>query len=300
MPAFESLARRSAGDINFENTVRERDHQRERRLLSPSVGTVNLAPSWDTLYGGLRRTAEDAEAAGMNSRVDLRGIGAPMPASSNLRRSTGLEPADGDFDATDYQLRRAALDRTLNDNFAAKWSQRTALSDADRARDPSLVKQDDQQQFDRSAAASTAADNNAIDHFARTESLRRADTREKVQTAAELLPYSPAYLQSQLKYEGTRDTNDARRDAAGMSADARTGSAAINSLGRLSGVQTYGDPEAEKRIKAGTDAILPNVPGQPPPSTKVLSPEEYQAVLDHFGGDAQQAAAAMRQYGYRR
>ncbi len=301
MPAFESLSRRSAGDINFENAVREREARAEANLMNPGMPQVNVSPGWDALFGGLRRTDETARARGMTSRVDLTGIGAPpMPAASSLRRLSGVEPAEGDFDATDYQLKRAALDRTLNDNHYAKFSQQGALNDADRARDPNMLAFDQKNALDRKSSALAAGDNMEIDHFGRTESLRRAQHRENVQQASDLAPLAPSVMAANVRNEGVADTNDAKTLIARIAADGKIGGSALQALARAAGVQSFGDPVIEKRAGEATAAILPNVPGQPPPATKVLAPEEYQAVVEHFGGDEQQALALMRQLGYRR
>lgn len=245
--------------------------------------------------------ADSADAGGGRlGVVAAPSFGSPIDA---LRRASGPAPAPshgGDLDATGYQLGRASLERALNDNLFAKSAQQTAMNDADRARDPGLQSFDDARRHERMAGDVAAADRTAIDHFAGTESLRRAEQREKEQNAAGMLAYNPAVLQSEYKREGVLDTNDARRDVATSAAGARTGSSAMSSLARMAGTQTFGDPAADSRIKSATDLITPNVPGAAN-GLKQLPPEwDFNVLVEKFGGDAAQADEWLRHNGYRR
>ena len=258
------------------------------------------APKTNSDY--LRTVNEDAELADLENRfsggegirVGAGGtnnstIGGPSPARS-LARASGGGVED---DATNYQLGRAALDRTLNDNFAAKWAQRGALGDADRARDPNLREHD-------AARGQEAADTRAIDSFRRMEPTRALHRRETRQGAEEMLPYDARVIQAQVRNSGVIDTNDARRDVAQTNAGARTGAAAINSLARTATAQTFGDPAADQRVAGATSAILPNVPGQAN-GLKPLPPEwDFNVLIEKFGGDPKAAEAWLNQNGYRR
>lgn len=218
-------------------------------------------------------------------------------ATSSLGRAAGPAAVDPD-DAIDYHFKQAALERTQHDNTYENHRQDVLTSDMDRARDPGIQLYEDQRRRTRASGDAEAADTIAGDSFLRMEPFRRVEQRERRQNAEEMLPLNPAVLQSTYKREGVLDTNDARRDSAQIAADARVGASATSSLARAAGTQTFGDPAAETRVNGAIDAIRPNVPGQA--QGKLLSPQDYQTLVEHFGGDERAALALMAQHGYRR
>lgn len=279
----------------FANEQAYREKRIREGYTNPgTTGGPIAAPEWDAFWGSLEANRDDAHAAGRGFRAVMPSGGAGMGPMASLRRAAG-----NDFDATEYQMGRAALDRTLNDNFARKWQQRGALSDADRARDPMARDFEDNRQREQAEKDAATKDRITADSFDRLEGTRRMDQREKRMAAEEMLPYNAAVIQSRLKAEGVFDTNDARRDAATASAQARTGAAAMNSLARAAGTQTFGDPTMETRVTGAIDAIKPNVPGGD--GLRQLPPEwDFNLVLEKFGGNEKQAEEWLRLSGYRR
>jgi hypothetical protein len=226
----------------------------------------------------------------------------PSPVSSLRRTGTaspGGAPAGGGgagYDpVTAYQAQRAEYEQSQSDRQDANIARA-------RANDPGIQLYEDQRRRQRAAGDVEAADTIATDSFARQEPVRRMQNYEAEQQAKRMLPYNPAVIQSDYKREGVLDTNDARRDAATSAAGARTGAAAINSLARVAGTQTLGDPAAETRVGGAIEAIRPNVPGQANDAgLKPLPPEwDFNRVLEKFGGDEKKATEWLRANGYRR
>lgn len=99
---------RSARDINMENAL----YERERRRREPQqFRTVLPFTEWDPFFGGLARTKDAAEAAGMRFAVDWRGFGRPEGETSMPTSRTGVLPGanyatEADLaDARQQQLR---------------------------------------------------------------------------------------------------------------------------------------------------------------------------------------------------
>lgn len=278
----------------FANEQAYREKRTRETYTNPGFSGVLPDPSWDAMWGSLEANRDEAHAAGRGYRAV--GMGGSMGPMASLRRAAA-EPA---FDATEYQRDRAALDRDLNDNFARKWSQRGALNDADRARDPNLVDYDATRALQRKAAGVAADDQIEADSFARMEPIRRGQRYERVGEARDMADYHPGVVQSRLANERAFDTNDTRENVANTNKDARTGAAAINSLARAAGTQTFGDANAETRIQSAIGAIQPNVPGQAT-GLKPLPPEwSFDQLLLHFKGNEKAAEEWLRMNGYRR
>lgn len=215
-------------------------------------------------------------------------------ATSSLRRAAPSTSAfDGPDPVTAYQQQRANYEQGQSDRQDETIARQ-------RASDPGIQLYEDQRRRERVSGDVAASDKIAEDSYLRREPLTRMQDYDAEARARRMLPYNPAVIQSEYKREGVLDTNDARRDAAGAAAGARTGSAAINALARAGSAQTFGDPAAEARVGGAIDAIRPNVPGQSPGAGgKTISATDFEDfVAQRFNGNRRAAEEAIRQHGY--
>lgn len=289
---FQPVAGRSPLDVNLEN---EREYQRKQNedlMLGRRAPGGVLTHGFDALYGAGMRQAE------AGNRLSTRGIGQESSAMPSAMRSL-RKAAEPEFDATGYQMDRAELDRTLNDNFARKWSQRDALADADRARDPMMQDYEAQRARERGAKDAEAKDTIAGDSFARMEPTRNLARRETRMQAEEMLPYNTKVLEAEQRGESARVAANARVQAAEASAQGRVGSSAMGALARAAGTQSFGDAGVEGRVNDAIGAIRPNVPSGD--GLKPLPDEwDFTLILDKFNGNEKQADEWLRLNGYRR
>jgi hypothetical protein len=275
-------------------------------MPNPYSGTANtpieqaranyLGPKWGSFFDSLQGQRVNVSSFGnatMPATTSRRGGAAPISSLRAADRGANYDDPAA-FDATDYQRKRAAYLRELDDD---DWNR----IDRMRANDPGIQLYDEQRVREKAAKDAEATDTMAADSFARMEPTRRMADWENEGRARRMLPYNPAVIQSEYKREGVLDTNDARRDAATSAATGRTGAAAINSLQRAAGTQTFGDPAAEARVGGAIEAIRPNVPGQTAATgAKPFPDEAWPDLLQRFGGDARAADAWLRQHGYAR
>jgi hypothetical protein len=203
--AWSPIAGRSARDINFENSVHERNRRVNASLENPA-----LAPGdgqWDAFWGGVDRTRDAAADEGKGFGINFAGFGRPstgvsaMPsASSALMARAGVDdPWEGAGSQQGYQSRRLGFNRDVN-NY------RDELVHQLEAGDPNVMAQKAREQADVQNAGlerlQQGTDQRAIDTFGRTESLRMNQGRERVRDAAELLPFTPAYAAALSREQG--------------------------------------------------------------------------------------------------
>lgn len=304
---IDALDRASFGGMlntNISNAQAYRD-KRTRNLMSgvePPGSVQPINPGWDAFFGGLMRQDEDAAAHGKRSVVDLTGIGTELSSGVGMpsAMSSLQRRAQPDFDPTEYQMGRANLERTLQDNQSRKVAQHAQENQVLRAQDEGIQTYEEQLAREKLAEDQRAKDAREAESFRQLEPTRALELREKVGAARETLPYNPNVAAAREANLARFDANDAKRDVATTAAGAREGSAAINSLARAAGAITTGDPVAEKRVGDAIGAIQPNVPAGRA-GLKPLPPEwDYALVVDKFGGNAKAADDWLALYGYRR
>lgn len=315
-------------DQDKADQAKERESKVDRlRLLTgqqDQIATIaaqrNAIPHSGAAFSGINnnrhdydeKLKRDSEVASLESELSGSGPArvqhsyggtnfAMGPATQALQRRAAPQDA-GDGDNLDYFGRLAQVQGQQADTER----RRTAGFLEDTADDPAMA----QRRGDVARSQHSqdiASDTEARAKATMTDSVHRA-TRQKLwddeERARTLYPFNPNADRYGTQQRVAEINAGAKVGAANVAAGSRVDSAAINSLQRIGGAQTF-TPEQNQRADDARDAIKPLVPGQgaapaAAPGGKVFPRAELGRFAQEHGFASEQAAAEYLQtaHGY--
>ncbi len=314
--ALGNPAERAGQAIQKRNKVnRLLELERTQGQFADKAAGLNASPhsgpdfsGYDNEYEYRQGLNRAGEMAGLQSELSGRGPAkvqhtyagtefAMGPATRALQnRATDIY--EGPTDNLDYFGRLAAVQGQNVQNERqrnAEFRERTLDDPVFAARRRAINRADT---IDEGGAKGEAA---AAEYLAPgQDTRRRQETWDLEDRRRTLAPFDPAALRGEATLGSAALAADARRYAADASAGARTGSAAMNSLGRLAGTMIT-SPDQGARVDSASGTIRPNVPGQgqPPQGMKPFPAGRLQSFAQQNGFSSVQAAAEyLRQVGY--